>query len=557
MIYIIHSLKHKIKGIWIILLLALVFPATAVAADGWEFHIVASTSAGAENKISLGQRENATDGFDGYYDVPAYVEGDISAYFPHDDWGQEASKYWRDIKALDDQKSWSFNVESSKPTITLSWKKSKILGGYSIALTDTHTGESIDMTAKDKYSYANSGQRQFVVETEAPDEVEFLEAPTDLTGQALNTSTVSLGWVDNSAAESNFIVERQALGGNWGELAFLEADTTSYTDYTADFLNEKTYLYRVRVYNGIIYSDYSDIESITSTHVTTDVTITDTSITDTDTASATATDEADNSDKFVAMVAAVTMSDTTDTTDATATMTEPSDETGSTEGGENSKSAGTDNSGKPVATDSTVTISDNFDKGPVDTASKTGGGTAVVASEANITEAEGESKNLLPEAVYVTTKNGARFGDASLVKIAFDAIGHEDKGLDYTATLYEGFGRNGAALEVVAVGPSTGYTPEAGLLKKETIYTVVFKVSDGNTDYPETVHTFVITSGTLPGDVDYNGMVDGYDLILISAAFGKDGQKSFFNPYADLKDDGVIDEDDLELLTGNFGGHKK
>ena len=66
-------------------------------------------------------------------------------------------------------------------------------------------------------------------------------------------------------------------------------------------------------------------------------------------------------------------------------------------------------------------------------------------------------------------------------------------------------------------------------------------MNDADLELAETVHTFVVSMGTVPGDVDYNGVVDGYDLILMAASFGKDDKGRRFNPYADLKDDGMID----------------
>ncbi|MHC4278436.1 MAG: hypothetical protein ACYSTI_14130 [Planctomycetota bacterium] len=143
---------------------------TPVMAADWEANITALTPTDARNRLSLGQRQDATDGFDGQYDVPAYIAGDISAYFPHTDWSNPAELYWRDIKAPDRRKSWVFKVESvlNLSDISLSWDSSQIPQGFTATLVDDSTGASVDMTTQSVYIYMNTGPRQFIINTEAP-----------------------------------------------------------------------------------------------------------------------------------------------------------------------------------------------------------------------------------------------------------------------------------------------------------------------------------------------------------------------------------------------------
>jgi hypothetical protein len=235
---------------------------TPVMAADWEANITALTSTEARNRLSFGQRQDATDGFDGQYDVPAYIAGNISAYFPHTEWSNPAKLYWRDIKAPDLQKSWLFTVESvlNNTNISLSWDSTQIPQGFTATLVDNTTGASVDMTSLGVYTYTNTGPRQFFIETEAP-----LETPDHLNGWAVDNTTVALEWVDNSTAEEGFIIERRVKKGQWTVIAGVNANVTTYTDYTVDYTSERMYVYRVKAYSGLVESDYSNVKNVKPT----------------------------------------------------------------------------------------------------------------------------------------------------------------------------------------------------------------------------------------------------------------------------------------------------
>lgn len=173
-------MKRDNKAIMKILtvLPAMALLATTAFASDWEMRIKAETASRASNSLSFGQKTDATDSFDGQYEVPAYVSGDISAYFSHTEWGQETDKYWRDIKGSGDTKSWDIKVEAggTGQTVTLSWNKSKIPAGYTATLTDASTNTATDMTATASYAYADTGPREFAIKTTAS--LETTEADT-------------------------------------------------------------------------------------------------------------------------------------------------------------------------------------------------------------------------------------------------------------------------------------------------------------------------------------------------------------------------------------------
>ena len=59
----------------------------------------------------------------------------------------------------------------------------------------------------------------------------------------------------------------------------------------------------------------------------------------------------------------------------------------------------------------------------------------------------------------------------------------------------------------------------------------------------------------IPGDLDYNGVVDIYDRILLATAFEATPGKQDWNANADINDDGVINIFDAIILANHFGQH--
>ncbi len=141
-----------------VMLAALATP--AYAASEWEAGITVSVR-NASNRLNLGQRSDATDGFDYGYDVPAMLAGDVRAYFICD-----GKKLWRDIKSAtaDYVREWDLFVESplSGETVTISWDPAA-LGG--LILKDPSTGAVVDMRTARSYVYVNTGPRELVLET--------------------------------------------------------------------------------------------------------------------------------------------------------------------------------------------------------------------------------------------------------------------------------------------------------------------------------------------------------------------------------------------------------
>ncbi|MFB0986566.1 MAG: dockerin type I domain-containing protein, partial [Phycisphaerales bacterium] len=56
---------------------------------------------------------------------------------------------------------------------------------------------------------------------------------------------------------------------------------------------------------------------------------------------------------------------------------------------------------------------------------------------------------------------------------------------------------------------------------------------------------------TCIGDLDHNGIVDGADLAIVLAYWGKVTQPK--RAIADLNDDGIVNAEDLAIMLGDWG----
>ncbi len=87
-------------------------------------------------------------------------------------------------------------------------------------------------------------------------------APTGLSGTASST-IISLLWSDNATNELLFAIERRTVGGVFSSIATTSANTTSYDDFTPA-TTTTTYIHRVRAWNGVGYSAYSNQATTTT-----------------------------------------------------------------------------------------------------------------------------------------------------------------------------------------------------------------------------------------------------------------------------------------------------
>jgi N-acetylneuraminic acid mutarotase len=90
-------------------------------------------------------------------------------------------------------------------------------------------------------------------------------APTNLAASAASASSVSLTWADTSSDETGFELERSFDGGTtFVPVLTLPADTTSYSDSSADLKPSQTYQYRIRSVSEAGASAWSDVAAATT-----------------------------------------------------------------------------------------------------------------------------------------------------------------------------------------------------------------------------------------------------------------------------------------------------
>jgi len=62
----------------------------------------------------------------------------------------------------------------------------------------------------------------------------------------------------------------------------------------------------------------------------------------------------------------------------------------------------------------------------------------------------------------------------------------------------------------------------------------------------------IVISQSIPGDVNFDGIVDIEDVVIVVVAFGSRPGQANWNPIADLNGDGIIDISDIVLVTMNL-----
>ncbi|KQC11651.1 MAG: hypothetical protein APR54_10690 [Candidatus Cloacimonas sp. SDB] len=87
-----------------------------------------------------------------------------------------------------------------------------------------------------------------------------IEQPTGLNAVLVSSTEIQLIWLDNSATETGFIIERKKTGENYLTIATVEADITNFSD---NYLEPNTeYTYRVAAYRNGDQSDWDYSNSV-------------------------------------------------------------------------------------------------------------------------------------------------------------------------------------------------------------------------------------------------------------------------------------------------------
>jgi hypothetical protein len=130
------------------------------AGAGWQANLLVD-SGKATSKLTFGQHPAATDGNDGFYDVPALFSGQLQASFTN---GGET--LWRDIRAANPAgtKKWRVSIVSeSAEEIALSWDRDRLPPNSEIVLIDLESQEFIDMKTTSGYVLENRNGGELII----------------------------------------------------------------------------------------------------------------------------------------------------------------------------------------------------------------------------------------------------------------------------------------------------------------------------------------------------------------------------------------------------------
>lgn len=87
--------------------------------------------------------------------------------------------------------------------------------------------------------------------------IKTLAPPSNLTAKAISSSGITLEWTDNSTGEEGFIVERKSAGSDFVEVARTGSNIVKYMD--TNLQAGKEYYYKVKAFNGTLYTYYTNI----------------------------------------------------------------------------------------------------------------------------------------------------------------------------------------------------------------------------------------------------------------------------------------------------------
>ncbi len=88
-------------------------------------------------------------------------------------------------------------------------------------------------------------------------------APSSLKATTASSSRINLLWTDNSTNESGFKIERSTNGTTFAQIGTVGAQTTAYA--STGLSASTKYFYRIRAYNSVGNSAYSNTTSATTT----------------------------------------------------------------------------------------------------------------------------------------------------------------------------------------------------------------------------------------------------------------------------------------------------
>jgi cellulose 1,4-beta-cellobiosidase len=161
----------------------------------------------------------------------------------------------------------SLTWNNSADATSYSVKRSTVSGGPYSAIVTGLTGTSYtDSTALNGTTYyyvvtasnsagESANSSQVSATPTAPPTAP--SGPTNLGATAVSNTQINLAWSDNSNNETGFIVERSTNGNSYSQVVTLGSNVTSYAN--TGLSSNRKYYYRVRAYNAVGSSAYSNV----------------------------------------------------------------------------------------------------------------------------------------------------------------------------------------------------------------------------------------------------------------------------------------------------------
>ena len=117
--------------------------------------------------------------------------------------------------------------------------------------------DGVSKGAVSTYTFSNVARAHTISATFA---VTIPASPTSLTVMAISGRKITLTWLDNSTKETGFKIERSTNGTTFSQIAIVGANVKTYTN--TGLISGRRYYYRVRAYNSLGNSGYSNIASV-------------------------------------------------------------------------------------------------------------------------------------------------------------------------------------------------------------------------------------------------------------------------------------------------------
>lgn len=180
------------------------------------------------------------------------------------------------------------SVKNRIDYVTFTWKKADNARQYIIQLSHSETFASIfksDSTTTDTtktISGLSEGRKEYwrvkaknVTGSSSWNESSFsvsLKAPTDLVLQSNASNEITLNWKDNSAKEDGYVIER--MQGAQTTFTFLDSLNQKVNTYVDKNIEQSgSYTYRIKAYNAVSESDYSNEASLSIVGIDEEMTI--------------------------------------------------------------------------------------------------------------------------------------------------------------------------------------------------------------------------------------------------------------------------------------------